>query len=230
MSIEVPIVYILAGIVTLLAAVVASFFLLKKKQTGDTILLLGVSDAGKTALYTLIRFGKKALTVTSMKENEGSVTLGNKTFGLVDMPGHERIRYRYSEFLPVARGIVFVVDSTTISRQIRSVAEYLYNVLASLEAQNRKLPVLIACNKADMITALPKDKIQTLLEAEINRLRGTRTAAVEQQNSEGDDQEGFLGYEGEAFKFEHLESIVDFEVCSVQKEEIDSVTGWIESL
>ncbi|KAI9012101.1 signal recognition particle receptor beta subunit-domain-containing protein [Phycomyces nitens] len=223
-------IYIAAGIATILAVIAAAFFLLKKKQTGDTILLLGVSDAGKTALYTLIRFGKKAATVTSMKENQSSVTLGNKTFDLVDMPGHERIRYRYSEFIPVGRGIVYVIDSTTVSRQIRPVAEYLYNVLASLEAQKRKMPVLIACNKADMITALPKDKIQALLEAEINRLRGTRTAAVEQQNSEGDDQESFLGYEGEAFRFEHLETMVDFETCSVQKEEIETVTGWIASL
>jgi len=36
-------------------------------------------------------------------------------------------------FLPTdgARGIVYVVDSSTLTRQIRDVAEYLFNILTS---------------------------------------------------------------------------------------------------
>jgi signal recognition particle receptor subunit beta len=60
-----------------------------------------------------------------------------------------------------------------------------------------------------------------------NRLRGTRTAAVEQQESEGDEGQVYLGYEGENFKFEHLDNQVDFETCSVEKEELENVTQWI---
>ena len=83
------------------------------------------------------------------------------------MPGHDRVRYRYSDFLPVTRSIVFVVDSTTVSRQIRSVAEYLYDVLAKPQVQKQRTPILIACNKSDMITALPTEKIKLLLETEL---------------------------------------------------------------
>jgi signal recognition particle receptor subunit beta len=83
------------------------------------------------------------------------------------MPGHDRIRYRYSDFLPVTRSIVFVVDSTTLSRQIRPVAEYLYDVLAKSEVQKQRTPILIACNKSDMITALPVEKIKLMLESEL---------------------------------------------------------------
>ncbi|KAI8879968.1 P-loop containing nucleoside triphosphate hydrolase protein [Backusella circina FSU 941] len=198
-----------------------------KKQSKTTVLLLGITDAGKTAMYTLLRFGAKRPTVTSMKENEGQITLANKTFELVDMPGHERVRYRYAELLPVTRSIVFVLDSTTLNRQVRPVAEYLYDVLAQSVVQKGRIPVLIACNKCDMITALPTEKIKLLLESEINRLRGTRTAAVEQQESEGDEGQVYLGYEGDDFKFEHLDNEVDFERCSVEKEDLDNVTHWI---
>lgn len=83
------------------------------------------------------------------------------------MPGHDRIRFRYADFLPVTRSIVFVVDSTTISRQIRPVAEYLYDVLAKTIVQSQRTPVLIACNKSDMITALPVEKIKVMLETEM---------------------------------------------------------------
>jgi signal recognition particle receptor subunit beta len=83
------------------------------------------------------------------------------------MPGHDRVRYRYADFLPVTRCIVFVIDSTSISRQIRPVAEYLYDVLAKPVVQKQRTPVLITCNKSDMITALPVEKVKLLLETEM---------------------------------------------------------------
>lgn len=62
---------------------------------------------------------------------------------------------------------MFVVDSTTLNRQIRSVAEYLYDVLAKAQVQKNRIPILIACNKSDMITALPTDKVKLMLENEM---------------------------------------------------------------
>lgn len=41
---------------------------------------------------------------------------------VIDLPGHQRLRYRLREFLPVARAIVFVVDSMDL--EIRANAEY----------------------------------------------------------------------------------------------------------
>ncbi|KAI8977910.1 signal recognition particle receptor, beta subunit [Pilobolus umbonatus] len=172
-----------------------------------------------------------------MKENDGQITIGTKNYELVDMPGHERIRSRYTDFLPVTRSIVFVLDSTSLNRQIRSVAEYLYDILANSRVQKQRIPVLIACNKSDMITALPVDKIQLMLESEIrpinkqvyssNRLRATRTARVEQQASEGDEEEAYLGYEGEDFKFQHLDNRVEFGQCSVEKDKLEEIKDWI---
>lgn len=56
-------------------------------------------------------------------------------------------------------------------------------------------------------------------------MRGTRTARVEQQ--EGDEQEAFLGYEGEEFKFDHIDNSIDFESCSVENKSVDNIKDWI---
>ncbi|CAO3628711.1 unnamed protein product [Cunninghamella blakesleeana] len=215
-------------LVVIIIVIFVSLSLVKKQQKGNTILLLGIPGAGKTSLFTFLRYDKVASTVTSMKENEGKITIENKTFDLVDMPGHERVRYRYLDFLPVSYKIIFVVDSTTLHNQVRQVAEYLYHILANPIVQQNKTPVLIACNKHDMFTALPIARIKPLLEAEINRLRATRTAAVEKQESDNmDEQEAYLGYEGEAFQFDHVDNEIEFEQCSILKNDIDNLTQWI---
>lgn len=44
---------------------------------------------------------------------------------------------------------------------------YLYDILANKFSQDEKLPILIACNKSDLITAFKKERVQSLLEAEM---------------------------------------------------------------
>lgn len=60
-----------------------------------------------------------------------------------------------------------------------------------------------------------------------NRLRSTRTARVEQ--SEEDETEIFLGYEGEDFKFEHVDNELEFVSCSVENKDIEKVQDWIRN-
>ncbi|ORY95370.1 signal recognition particle receptor beta subunit-domain-containing protein [Syncephalastrum racemosum] len=221
---------IVGSIVLVLVLISLAFVFLKQKPRQTTLLILGTTDAGKTSLFTQLYHGQTRPTVTSMKENEGTFEAHNKKYDLVDVPGHQRLRYRYTDYLPVTRAIIFVVDSTTLARQVRFVAEYLYDVLAQKQVQSNHIPVLVACNKCDLITALPKEKIQQRLEEEINRLRTTRTAALEQQASEGDEeQEAYLGYEGEPFKFEHLENVVHFETLSARKS-VTELENWILEL
>lgn len=43
---------------------------------------------------------------------------------IVDIPGHERVRQRFLDsYKTSARGLVFVLDSFTLSKDIRDVAE-----------------------------------------------------------------------------------------------------------
>jgi signal recognition particle receptor subunit beta len=56
--------------------------------------------------------------------NASSVTLSvKKTIRVVDVPGHPRVRDQFREHLDDAKAIVFVVDSSTISRNGPAVAE-----------------------------------------------------------------------------------------------------------
>ena len=86
---------------------------------------------------------------------------------MVDVPGHERLRYRYADLLPITRAIVFVVDATTLTQQIRPVAEYLYKVLIHPQTQRARLPVLVALNKSEASKAATADKAQNQLEEEM---------------------------------------------------------------
>lgn len=86
---------------------------------------------------------------------------------MVDIPGHERLRFKFSEFMPIARAVVFVVDSASVPRQTRLLAEYLYDILSNKFTQEERIPVLIACNKTELLTAFRKERIQTALEGEL---------------------------------------------------------------
>jgi hypothetical protein len=44
---------------------------------------------------------------------------------------------------------------------------YLYDIFSNKNVIKHNIPALIACNKSDMITALPPERIQTMLEIEM---------------------------------------------------------------
>ncbi|CAG8532322.1 22560_t:CDS:2 [Dentiscutata erythropus] len=215
-----------------IAIAIAALNFLGNRTKKDTFLLLGLSDSGKTLLFLKLRHGSSVnvQTHTSMKENEGQFIINDNGTPLtknpthvVDVPGHEKLRFKFSDFIPITRGIIFVIDSSTCAKNSRQIAEYLYDIFSHKKVKN--IPMLIACNMSDMITALPPERIRTILENEINRLRVTRTAGLDHQDSVEDVE--FLGYESEDFKFEHLENEVVFEKCSVKEGEINVIKEWI---
>lgn len=66
-------------------------------------------------------------TFTSIAENIGDYV--NKDSGaavrVLDIPGHERLRGRFfDQYKTSTKGIVFVIDSVTVQKDIRDVAEY----------------------------------------------------------------------------------------------------------
>ncbi|KAI7817796.1 signal recognition particle receptor beta subunit-domain-containing protein [Gamsiella multidivaricata] len=214
-----------------LVGIAVNFSIGRKRNSKNTILLTGLPFAGKTAIHYMINFDKNVETVTSIKENEADVVLteGKSPIHIVDIPGHERLRFKFSEFMPIARAVVFVVDSSTVARQTRILAEYLYDILADKFAQSERMPVLIACNKSDLLTSFKKERIQSLLEVEINKLRQTRTAALDTQGSEGNENV-FLGFEGKNFSFQDLENEVEFIECSAENKDIESIKDWMAAV
>eukprot|EP00842_Homolaphlyctis_polyrhiza_P003248 jgi/Hompol1/3924/HPOL_000721-RA len=201
----------------------------------DTLMLAGLMGAGKTALFHKLCHGRSVETCTSMQENVGQVVLDKDnakqtSFKLVDLPGHEKLRFKYQQFLPSAKGILFVLDASQIRRvqMLRSAAEYIYTLLADPLSSSHEIPLTVLCNKSEELLALSPEKIQKMLEQEINELRKTRSAGVVGQadldggDAEDDEEAAYLGFEGQPFKFEHIPNPVEFVAISCKADPLDS--------
>ena len=112
-------------------------------------MLCGICDSGKTTILSQLIAGKTVQTYTSMQHNKFQFSLENKNpVNLVDVPGNDRVRGQVvDQFSSSARAIVFVVDSNTVSKQIRDVAEYLHFLLTNKNIlNNRYVKILLICH------------------------------------------------------------------------------------
>lgn len=187
----------------------------------------------------------------------------HKRFLVVDTPGHGKLRdqaWDQIKKLKNLKGVIFVVDaanlvstnSSSIDDGLRDTAEYLHDLLLVLTARsfnskNLKIPkemaVLVAANKSDLFTALPAPLVKTMLEAEITRVResrsrglldsgiGTRDAGLDLSH----DQDR-LGESGrEKFEFSQTrETNVQVDVCrgnvaGPEGPDLDAWWSWIAS-
>ena len=82
------------------------------------------------------------------------------------------------DFQSSTRGVVFVVNSETVSKEIRDVAELIYQVLTDPIVNSNRPKVLIAANKQDATIAKSGVKVKQLIEQELTIVRKTQTAAL----------------------------------------------------
>ena len=84
---------------------------------GDSILLVGNTNSGKTVLMYRMLHGELVETVSSMKQTQVEVSCGAGEDAtkakVIDVPGHPRMRGLLPSFLPRAKAVVFVVDSNS---------------------------------------------------------------------------------------------------------------------
>lgn len=108
--------------------VIALYFLWKKKSQRRTDLLLtGLCESGKTLIFSQLLHNEARETFTSITENVGEYTMegSGAVLRVIDSPGHERLRGRFFDlYKATVKGIVFVIDSVTVQKDIRDVAEY----------------------------------------------------------------------------------------------------------
>merc|ERR1711934_339847 len=108
----------------LLAAVAA--FLFKSKKTGNTVILRGPMDSGKTVLFQQLLDGASKATHTSSRVNEATDLLHLEkdlakppsVVRLVDFPGHERLAAELQTYTSTAAGIVLLVGCTDTDKSI----------------------------------------------------------------------------------------------------------------
>ena len=227
--------FVMATIFWILARVLFGGSRGKVGGGGDAVLLCGACGAGKTCMFQTLRGGSPYLTtVTSMTENEARFPVEGKSAKrgvvskqthLVDLPGHPRLRAMLDKHAPGARAVVFVVDAVDFTAQRRAVAEHLFAIVSDPVVQRRRLPILVACNKSEKITAHPVEFIKKRLEKEIEALRQTTGTLADTSGGEG---AAAIGKPGVEFKFEHLaRNDVEVAATSVAEGDLDAVRAFL---
>ncbi|XP_078032593.1 signal recognition particle receptor beta [Augochlora pura] len=232
-NVDSELVGILVAVLVIILTIVLFVIWQRRKSIGNRILLTGLSDAGKTLIFARLACANFVKTYTSAKENTVDLVINNRTLKLVDIPGHERLRYKFfHNFKSSAKGVVYVIDSVTFQKDIRDVAEYLYNILSEPSMQNKS--VLILCNKQDQTMAKGSSVIKTLLERELNLLRMTKTSQLEA--TDASSKNVFLGKEGKEFEFAQLDAHIDFAECyafnkgSDNSADIEQLNVWLKKI
>jgi signal recognition particle receptor subunit beta len=157
-------------------------------------------------------------------------------FLLLDTPGHGKLRQGALANLSKQalgagkiKAVVFVVDASTLTEHatLSAAAMFLYDTLLCLQRRATTssttpppgIPVLVAANKLDLFTALPAALVKANLEAELGRIRTSRSKGLldsgvgidEVGNEERDDWLGRYG--SEKFAFEQMREFdVDVDV------------------
>ncbi|RDX80836.1 Signal recognition particle receptor subunit beta, partial [Mucuna pruriens] len=203
-----------------------------KGTKSNTIVLTGLTGAGKTVLFYYLRDGSiHDGTVTSMEPNDDTFVLHSETtqkrkvkpVRIVDVPGHSRLLPKLDEYLPQAAAVVFVVDAVEFLPNCRAASEYLYDILTKGCVVRKKIPLLILCNKTDKVTAHSKEFISRQMGKEIDKLRESRSAI-----SAADIANEFtLGVPGEPFSFIQCHNKVSLQDASGLTGEISQLEQFI---
>jgi signal recognition particle receptor subunit beta len=173
----------------------------------------------------------------------------HKKFLLVDTPGHGKLRNFAMDSVDgtkeTLKGIVFVLDASALDESLPATASYLYEVLITLQkrqgtAKTSRAPttihVLIAANKADLFTALPASLVKSNLEAELGRIRQSRSKGLldsgvgidDVDKEENDDWLGQYGAEKFAFgQMKEFDVDVQIQSGSVLEGKVETWWKWM---
>ncbi|CAI4227432.1 unnamed protein product [Auanema sp. JU1783] len=214
-----------------IVVLITLLLLFKKGVKKNTVLFVGLSDSGKTKMFTkIVNRNADAITYTSFQENIVELQVKGDSVHVVDFPGGERFRKQLAEkWLTKERsslkGIVFVIDASTYSKRARDVAEFLYDVILN---SGSRIPVLSACNKQDLNLAKSDQVVKTALEKELGLINKTRAAAL--VTTDGSANRKTLTDTGSDFTWSDLKCSVDFVECSAESDKgLDAIRSWLKN-
>lgn len=225
---------ILLSTVLLASALAVAFYLyrfgaatLPLKPSQPTLLLVGPSSAGKTCLFQkLVHDKRNTPTYTSQRPNAAQMGLeSGKRIRVVDVPGHSKLFGQFKTF--PATSIAFVLDSSTISKNVDHVARNLLEVLTFARTKN-VAEVAIFANKSDFFTSISTDRISELIETEVEQIRrqkdGVQMDSIEER-SEDEEDEWLQDIAGSFILRDHCSMYSG----SVLKDDINAWQDWIEA-
>lgn len=220
----------------------------KRASLGNTFLILGPCNTGKTALFYRLNSDIFTETVSSLEPHDILMDISHdalpnysenalkKKIRVVDFPGHPRLRWKLSEYIKDVRIIVFLIDASSISpaKNAKETAEYLYDIFVSCIKAKRKPRMLIACNKVDVGSDssdniaqqknIDVETIKQTLSTHLDVLKTTRHSL----SSEGETDGILLGVESLPFSFENDSGLdVEFATISIKSKLLEPLSTFM---
>eukprot|EP01102_Stenamoeba_stenopodia_P009693 TRINITY_DN2864_c1_g1_i1.p2 TRINITY_DN2864_c1_g1~~TRINITY_DN2864_c1_g1_i1.p2 ORF type:complete len:186 (+),score=43.83 TRINITY_DN2864_c1_g1_i1:414-971(+) len=143
--------------------VVVSLFqdLVSQQPREVRILMLGLDSSGKTTILYKLKLGEVLLAVPTIGFNVETVEFRGLTWVVWDMGGQDRVRRLWRYYFEGTHALIFVVDSSDVSRIDEAQAE----LERLLEDEDLKdISLLVFANKCDLPNALSAKEISTQLK------------------------------------------------------------------
>ncbi len=138
------------------------------------LFIFGLDGAGKTTLLNRIKHNLFISTAPTLNVNILRIVLNNLQIVCFDVAGQKRFRNSWRTFMNATNGLIFVFDSSDLSR-IDEAREELYRVLGYEEAQG--LPLLVLSNKIDL---KPHGSVEEIIDGlQLNRLNNREWKLIE---------------------------------------------------
>lgn len=133
----------------------------KSFRRDSGILILGLDNAGKTALLYSLHLGEVLkYTVPTIGFNVEQVKIGNIEIHMWDIGGQTRFRALWPHYFAQADGIAFVVDCNDVER-LDMARDELHGLMSHKDLTGK--PFLILANKQDLPMAIQKAELITRL-------------------------------------------------------------------
>lgn len=91
------------------------------------------------------------------------------------MPGHYNFKTALQTEASGAKAIIVLLDSKE-KNKFGEAAEVIYDLLSDIEIVDQQIPILVACNKQDVVFAKNPLQIEREITNEIEQIRKVRKA------------------------------------------------------
>ncbi|CAI4217590.1 unnamed protein product [Parascedosporium putredinis] len=222
-----PTVFITGALIVLLFPVLFHYALVSSSPytSPPTVLLVGSPAAGKTSLVALLERDSEAGPAGDQQQQQQQQQRPQSP-----VPQTHTSQAAHSTLARLApdaiaesktKAVVFLVDAAALAEHdaLSAAASYLYDVLLLLQKRTAGIktskipsavPLLVAVNKLDLFTALPPALVKASLEAEISRIRvskskGLLDSGVGTDDIGSEETDDWLGsYGTEKFTFDQM--------------------------